>query len=87
MDEPGEQCTVVFALIATEQASEYVCGRLEWGSVTIKQRRQCTRMDFRRKLYNAFLRFSFRLHQIIIEVHKLVRNRRETLTLMNYSFM
>jgi hypothetical protein len=50
MEEPGEQCTVVFALIATEQASECVCGRLEWGSVTIKQRRQCTRIDFRRKL-------------------------------------
>ncbi len=26
MEEPGEQCTVVFALIGTELASECVCG-------------------------------------------------------------
>jgi hypothetical protein len=26
MEEPGEQCTVVFALIVTEHASECVCG-------------------------------------------------------------
>jgi hypothetical protein len=25
MEEPGEQCIVVFALIVPEQASEYVC--------------------------------------------------------------
>jgi hypothetical protein len=27
MEESGNQCTVVFALIVTEQASEFVCGR------------------------------------------------------------
>ncbi len=26
MEEPGEQCIVVFALIVTESASECVCG-------------------------------------------------------------
>jgi hypothetical protein len=27
MEESGEQCSVVFALIVAEQASEFVCGR------------------------------------------------------------
>jgi hypothetical protein len=39
MEEPGEQCTVVFALIVTELAGEYVCrgagGVASAGYVTI----------------------------------------------------
>jgi hypothetical protein len=31
MEEPGEQGTVVFALICTEPASECVCGRVGGG--------------------------------------------------------
>jgi hypothetical protein len=53
MEEPGEQCTVVFALIFTEPANECVCVCV-WGrgvatpplltlagSVQVMQRRQC----------------------------------------------
>jgi hypothetical protein len=32
MEEPGEQCTVVFALIVTEPDGEYVC--VEGGDAT-----------------------------------------------------
>ncbi len=37
MEESGEQCTVVFAIIVTEPASEFV----HVGSVQFMQRRQC----------------------------------------------
>jgi hypothetical protein len=90
MEEPGEQCTVVFALIVTEKANECV-----FGGVTIRFR---FRYNYAKTTVHApgwifvesyimHIGIQLILYQTIIAVHKFVRNREEIYPSINKTFI
>ena len=91
MEEPGEQCTVVFALIVTDQASECVRGG-EFRNNPAPIQLQLSKDDSApgqifEECYKCINRIQLLLHQTTIAVHTFVRNREEIYPSINELFI